>query len=254
MWSTTGWHPGRDLASLVDAYQHLFDPERIAGSGLEGRRFGYTTIVVALGWVVVAALVAGRLLRRRRAVLRGLAYGRELDRFSRRSIIRQSEVILGERDRDPRRAGLLVGRDVHSGREVWLPKESTVLVLAPPRSGKTTGTVAPAVVDHHGPVVATGVRRDIMEWTHPWRRTTGGPMWLCEPTMPVDTVLPDGVRPVRWSPIAGCDSLLTAKLRAEALFAVVDKGGANDQFWRNAGTGVDVGVSDGRRAPRRHHR
>lgn len=234
VWSTTGWHPGRDLASLVAAYQHLFDPEAITGSGLRGRRFGYTTIAVAGVWFAIGSLAAGRLQGRRRAVLRGLAYGSELDRFSRRSIVRQSAVILGEGHRDPKRAGLLVGRDVHSRREVWLPKESTVLVLAPPRSGKTTGTVAPAVVNHHGPVVATGVRRDIMEWTHPWRRTTGGPMWLCEPTMPVGTTLPDEVRPVRWSPIAGCESLLTAKLRAEALFAVVDKGGANDQFWRNA--------------------
>ncbi len=234
VWSTTEWHPGRDLASLVGAYQHLFDPEVITGSGLRGRRFGYTTLAVAGAWFTAGSLVTGRLQGRHRAVLRGLAHGRELDRFSRRSIVRQSAVILGERHRDPKRAGLLVGRDVHSRREVWLPKESTVLVLAPPRSGKTTGTVAPAVVNHHGPVVATGVRRDIMEWTHPWRRTTGGPMWLCEPTMPVGTTLPDGVRQVRWSPIAGCESLLTAKLRAEALFAVVDKGGANDQFWRNA--------------------
>ena len=141
---------------------------------------------------------------------------------------------MGERNSDPQRAGLLVGHDVYSNKPIWLPKESTVLVLAPPRSGKTTGTVAPAVVDHHGPVVATGVRRDIMMLTHPWRSHTGGPMWLCEPTT-ADTDLPAGVRPVRWSPVAGCQSLLNAKLRAEALFAVVDKGGANDQFWRNAG-------------------
>ena len=60
-------------------------------------------------------------------------------------------------------------------------------------------------------------------------------MWLCEPTMAADTDPPDGVRAVRWSPVAGCNSMLTAKLRAEALFAVVDKGVANDQFWRNAG-------------------
>ena len=122
-----------------------------------------------------------------------------------------------------------------AGREVWLPKESTVLVLAPPRSGKTSGTVAPAVVDHHGPVVATGVRRDIMLWTHPWRAATGAPMWLCEPMLPPGTPLPAGVEPVRWSPLSGCDSMLTAKLRAEALFAAVAEGGPNDQFWRNAG-------------------
>ena len=65
---TTEWHPGRDLASLVAAYQHLFDPEAIIGSGLQGRRFGYTTIAVAGVWYAVGSIAAGRLLRRRRAV------------------------------------------------------------------------------------------------------------------------------------------------------------------------------------------
>lgn len=235
VWSSTGWNPGESLGALVDAYRYLFTPERIPGSGMAGHRFAYTTIAAAIAIVLCIAVVAGRVLRRRRAVLRGLAHGGELEGFSRRSIVAASDVILGERHRDPKRSGLLLGRDVHSRREIWVPKESTVLVLAPPRSGKTTGTVAPAVVDHHGPVVATGVRRDIMNLTHPWRALAGAPMWLCEPTMAADTDLPDGVRAVRWSPVAGCDSMLTAKLRAEALFAVVDKGGANDQFWRNAG-------------------
>ena len=235
VWSDTDWHPGRDLGSLTTAYAHLFDPETIDGSGMQGARFGYTTVAVATIAVACSAVVAGRVKRRRRAALRGLAHGSELDRFSPRAIVAASEVILGRHDRDPRRAGLMVGRDVHTGREIWLPKESTVLVLAPPRSGKTSGTVAPAVVDHYGPVVATGVRRDIMAWTHPWRATTGAPMRLCDPMLPPGTQLPRGVEPVRWSPIAGCESMLTAKLRAEALFAAVDQGAAQDRFWRNAG-------------------
>ena len=235
LWSATDWHAGQDLKTLVSAYAQLFTPERIADSGLDGRRFGYTTIAVAILCVLAAATVTARFHRRRGHAERGLAHGADLDRFSRRSVVTGSEQILGQRDRDPKRAALLVGRDVQSGRQVWLPKESTVLVLAPPRVGKTSGTVAPAVADHHGPVVATGVRRDIMLWTHPWRAATGAPMWLCEPMLPPGTVLPAGVEPVRWSPLSGCDSMLTAKLRAEALFAAVSEGGANDQFWRNTG-------------------
>jgi len=233
LWSSTGWRAGRNMATLLDAYSDLFTPEQVAGSGLTGRRFAYTTIAVAVGIIAAVSVFAGRLRRRRGHAERGLAHGSDLDRFSRRSMVKGSEQILGRRDRDPKRAALLVGRDVQSGREVWLPKESTVLVLAPPRAGKTAGTVAPAVVNHHGPVVATGVRRDIMLWTHQWR--AGAPMWLCEPMLPPGTDLPAGVVPVRWSPLSGCESMLTAKLRAEALFAAIDEGGANDKFWRNAG-------------------
>lgn len=235
VWSTTNWNAGRDLTTLLTGYSHLFSPEEIDNSGLAGARFAYSTITIAIVAVLVGSFMAGRLRRRRRTAERGLAHGDDLDRFSKRTMVRHSTQILGARHRDPRRSALLVGREVHSGREVWLPKESTVLVLAPPRSGKTSGTVAPAVVDHHGPVVATGVRRDIMNWTHPWRAATGAPMWLCEPMLPPGTVLPAGVEPVRWSPLSGCESMLTAKLRAEALFAAVSEGGANDQFWRNAG-------------------
>ncbi len=235
LWSSTHWRAGRDLTTLIDAYANLFHPERIDGSGLHGRWFGVTTIAVAITTLLVVSVLVGGLYRRRRHAERGLAHGADLDRFSRRAVVHGSAQILGHCDTDPKRSGLLVGRDVQSRREVWLPKESTILVLAPPRSGKTSGTVAPAVVDHYGPVVATGVRRDIMLWSHPWRAATGAPLWLCEPMLPPGTELPAGVEPVRWSPLSGCDSMLTAKLRAEALFAAVAEGGPNDQFWRGAG-------------------
>ena len=175
LWSSTDWRAGRDLTTLIDAYANLFHPERIDGSGLQGRWFGVTTIAVAVTILLGVSALVGRLYRRRRHAERGLAHGADLDRFSRRAVVQGSAQILGHRDTDPKRSGLLVGRDVQSRREVWLPKESTILVLAPPRSGKTSGTVAPAVVDHYGPVVATGVRRDIMLWTHPWRAVTGAP-------------------------------------------------------------------------------
>ena len=233
VWSTTDYRPNQ-LGRLIDLYSEFWTPEHVDGAGMSGRRFGYTVIAITLVMLVIAALVGVRVLRRRAAALRGLAHGTDLDRFGRAAIIKASPVILGERNRDPKMAGLMVGRDVHSRREVWLPKESTLLVLAPPRSGKTSGTVAPAVIDHHGPVVATGVRHDIMAWTHPWRSQTGAPMWLCEPMPEAGVKLPAGVERVRWSPLVGCTSLVTAQLRAEALFAAVPAGGSNDEFWRTS--------------------
>ena len=173
IWSRTDWSPGRKLHDLLDAYTHLFAPQQIDGSGVSGPGFAVTTIAVLAAAAVAGTMAAVRVTDRRAAVGRGLGQGRDLDRFSRRAIVERSKVILGALDRDPTRSGVLVGKERFSGREIWLPKESTLLVLAPPRSGKTSGTVAPAVVDHHGPVVATGVRDDIMVWTHPWRALRG---------------------------------------------------------------------------------
>ncbi len=235
VWSTTGWRPA-DLSRLVDAYSNLFYPEQVAGSGMAGPWFAVTVIVLFVltfgGFAVIAAAVG----RRRAGHRRGFACGHELDQFSAAAMVREAHVILGESDRDPSHSGLCLGRDRWSGREVWVSKETTVLVLAPPRAGKTTGVVAPAIVDHHGPVVATGVRTDIMRWTRPWRAASG-PMWLCEP-MRESGPCPPGVNEVRWSPLSGCTTLLGARLRAEALFSVLPKAGGDDQFWRHAGTSL----------------
>ena len=240
IWSRTDWSPGRKLHDLVDAYTHMFVPQQIDGSGVSGPGFAVTTIAVLAAAAVAGMMAAVRITARRAAVGRGLGQGRDLDRFSRRAIVERSKVILGALDRDPTRSGVLVGKERFSGREIWLPKESTLLVLAPPRSGKTSGTVAPAVVDHHGPVVATGVRDDIMVWTHPWRVSRGGPMWLCEPMRTVGS-LPDRVGVVRWSPLAGCQDMVTARLRAEALFSALPKAGGDDEFWRSAGQSLLAG-------------
>jgi len=234
LWSTTRWSAGSKLRNLVGAYAHLLDPQAIEGSGLHGRAFGYTTISLLAAVCVAGLVIAVRVVNRQAGIARGLAYGKELARFSAKAMVARATVFLGAANRDPNRSGFMIGREKFSHREIWLPKESTVLVLAPPRSGKTSGTVAPAVVDHHGPVVATGVRDDIMMWTHPWRAQRGGPMWLCEP-MRADGDLPAGVRSVRWSPLSGCHEMLTARLRAEALFTALPKASTDNEFWRIAG-------------------
>ena len=171
-WSTTGWRPNR-ADRLIAVWVHLFEPDKIRGSGLSGPAFATTVVALAAAVLAVAVVGGTWMARRRTGRERGLACGSDLDRFSGRAIVRHSSVILGDRDPDPTHAGVRVGRERYSRRDIWLSKESTILVLAPPRSGKTSGTVAPAVIDHHGPVVVTGVREDIMVWTHPWRHARG---------------------------------------------------------------------------------
>lgn len=234
-WSTTDWQPTEGLENFFNAYTNLMAPENVAGSGMSGLSFGITVVAIFAGIAGIGLTIAARVRRRTMAAARGLAHGAELAPFSAKAMVKRSKVILGEHDKNPARSGVHLGVEKFSKRDVWIPKESTLLVLAPPRSGKTSGTVAPAVIAHDGPVVATGVRDDIMLWTHPWRRHTGGPMWVCEPMREPGRSLPEGVNVVRWSPLLGCTDMVTSRLRAEALFAALQDGGPNDTFWRNNG-------------------
>ncbi|HAM02223.1 MAG TPA: hypothetical protein DCQ30_08365, partial [Acidimicrobiaceae bacterium] len=52
----------------------------------------------------------------------------------------------------------------------WAPPEQSVLVLGPPRSGKTSSLVVPTVLAAGGPVVSTSTKPDVLEATLPWRR------------------------------------------------------------------------------------
>jgi type IV secretory pathway TraG/TraD family ATPase VirD4 len=77
---------------------------------------------------------------------------------------------------------------------------SGVLVLGPPRSGKTTAIVVPAVLAANGAVVSTSTKLDVLYATTPARRRLGT-CWLFDPSGQVE--VPGGLTPLRWSPVQG---------------------------------------------------
>jgi len=85
-------------------------------------------------------------------------------------------------------------------------------VLGPPRSGKTSSIVVPSVLSAHGAVVSTSTKPDVLRATIAARRTSG-PCFLYDPSGTVE--VPEGVTPVRWSPVESCrtwdDALLVAR-------------------------------------------
>ncbi|MDQ2726810.1 MAG: type IV secretory system conjugative DNA transfer family protein [Actinomycetota bacterium] len=89
-----------------------------------------------------------------------------------------------------------------------------VLVIGPPRSGKTTGVVIPTIITAPAAVVATSTKPDIVSPTLPWRAGRGT-CWYFDPSG--TTTPPPGTTPARWSPIAGCEHWDTALARAHAL-------------------------------------
>lgn len=95
--------------------------------------------------------------------------------------------------------------------------QHALLVLGPPRSGKTTAVAVPNVLSAPGPVIATSTKADLMNATLEARRE--GRRWLLDPTGSVRR-LPPGVTRLRWSPVAGAatwdDSLLMARSMTRA--------------------------------------
>lgn len=111
----------------------------------------------------------------------------------------------------------------------WAPEEQSLLVLGPPRSGKTSSLVVPTVLAAPGAVVSTSTKPDVLEVTAPWRSRRGECL-LFDPSATMQA--PSGVRPVRWSPVTACRQWDEARMVASAL---VDASRAADNAATPAG-------------------
>ena len=92
--------------------------------------------------------------------------------------------------------------------------QQSVLVLGPPRSGKTSSLVIPNVLAAWGPVVSTSTKPDVALATFDARRRRGR-CWLYDPsgTVPV----PQGMSELRWSPVTAAGTWDGALLMARAV-------------------------------------
>jgi len=116
--------------------------------------------------------------------------------------------------------------------------EHAVMVLGPPRSGKTSNIVIPAMLAAPGAAVSTATKPDVLAAT--WRaRAHMGQVWLFDPTGE-QAELPREIRRLSWSPITAAatwdDALLMA--RAMAATASPGKGTTNEQHWRERSTAL----------------
>ncbi len=92
--------------------------------------------------------------------------------------------------------------------------EQAVLVLGPPRAGKTASVIIPSILNAAGAVVSTATTRDVMEATHR-SRSRYGRVWLFDPSG--QEPVPDGVLPLHWTPVWPSRDWDTARLTAEAM-------------------------------------
>ncbi len=125
-------------------------------------------------------------------------------------------------------AYLGVGR---SGSWVLADPESAVMVLGPPRSGKTSAVMIPAVMGASGAVVATSTKPEVMRATVAVRSEVGQ-AWLFDPAAS-EQRLPDGVRRLCWSPVAAASTWDEALVMARAMSACTRAGAgtSNESHW-----------------------
>ena len=131
---------------------------------------------------------------------------------------------------EPPAAGRLWVGSYH-GRDVLVPRATSVMAVAPTRTGKSTRLVVPNLLRWDGPALVTSVKRDVYDLTvH--RRSRIGPVALFDPTGAT------GEPSVRWSPLLSAttfpDATKTATWLADAA-AVEDRHEAA-KFWETLAT------------------
>lgn len=147
--------------------------------------------------------------------------------FSLNATIQRATRLRGFRPTTRRDAGIFLGtHDV--GGDVFASFEDSLLVVGPPRSGKSSSFIIPTLLDAPGPVVTTSTRPDVINETIEMVQRQGRPVYIFDPQN-----LARGAYPtLRWSPVFGCAQLEVAHRRASAFSAGVPLSGRDDAFWQ----------------------
>src|ERR1019366_1494274 len=142
-------------------------------------------------------------------------------------------------DADPLRA--IRALAARAGGGVWLGAgedgqwrfarpERAGLLLGPPRSGKTSGVIIPAVLAHGGPAIVTSTKPDVARATAR-ARTRDGRVWMFDPTGASRT--PAGLEQLRWSPVTSALTWDGAVVIARAMTVTVGTGTSDRSHWAN---------------------
>jgi len=116
------------------------------------------------------------------------------------------------------RGGAYLGfyTDPQASTTYWIAAEPehAVLVLGPPRSGKTSGIVIPAIIAHPGAAISTSTKGDVFKATRD-ARSDHGRLWWFDPSG--DSMAPEGCTALSWSPVTAAATWDGALLMAVAM-------------------------------------
>ncbi|MFZ2272578.1 type IV secretory system conjugative DNA transfer family protein [Corynebacterium variabile] len=157
------------------------------------------TTVVALVLLVLVTLAGIWLWRWRRSkdggsksvlapyqvAARSMVNPRNLQHISEKDATRTGMKLTPALEGTPALPGVRMGTTLRGNLPVFADWESTVLVMAGPRMGKTQGIALPTILSAPGAVVTTSNKPDVFTdtWTY---RATQGKVWLFDPQAVVD--------------------------------------------------------------------
>ena len=96
--------------------------------------------------------------------------------------------------------GFFLGRAMTSlGEPLFAGRQQALLVIGPPRSGKTSAVVVPNLLTAPGALVTTSTKTDVIAWSSKVRNLRGR-TWLFDPSGTLD---PGQLTALRWSPVTG---------------------------------------------------
>ncbi|CAM5364667.1 type IV secretory system conjugative DNA transfer family protein [Streptomyces viridochromogenes] len=96
---------------------------------------------------------------------------------------------------------------------LWITIEESMILVAPPREGKTSQIILPEILEFRGTVLATSSKTDVL-YNTALLRQEHGPVWVLDPTG-----LSGWPNQLRWPLTAGCEEYQVARKRAETLAA-----------------------------------
>ncbi|MFE0774146.1 type IV secretory system conjugative DNA transfer family protein [Streptomyces sp. NPDC058861] len=119
------------------------------------------------------------------------------------------------------------GTAIPTGVKLYIPFEETVLIVAPPREGKTSQLIMPWILDFPGSVLATSSKTDVLYATAKSREAYG-PVMVLDPTG-----LSNWPLQLQWSLVDGCEDFSVARKRAETLTGTAksDEGTKNGGYF-----------------------
>lgn len=235
-WLSGAQQPTGGLEAGIGVLFHADEPGTALGSPELNVVVYWAVVVVLVGALATAALLAFRLVRdlgRRSKAdpnrIAGIATAAEVAyAASERALLKRAGTLRPSVAK-PAAAdvGYLIGNA--RGKQVWTSVEDSILVIGPPRSGKGAHIVINAILDAPGAVVTTSTRPDNLTATLR-ARAAKGPVAVFDPQQ-LAAGVPSGLR---WSPVRGCAQPLTAMIRAKGLAAGTGLAGPNVEnggFW-----------------------
>jgi type IV secretion system protein VirD4 len=220
-----GWPPAAAsqlLSIMTRLPAHLADPaaawpvrERLLLPSAAGF---YATLAMLMGTSVVAVVLARRagylnVVHKRDRGARWANGGelRQLRRPGRRSRSDGGRLILGS----------------HRGRALYAEQRHAVVAFGPPQSGKSAGLAVPALLEWHGPAVASSIKTDLLSVTATRRSALG-------PTFVFDPFGLSGGRSHTWSPLNRADTwdgALEVAWRLASAGELDQRGVEGGEFW-----------------------